>query len=165
MKEVYSDRSKICGRGLFIKQGAKKGERISLIKGTMKHKVNKTVRDALGHPDWVGVGKDKWIDPAVPYKYLNHSCDPNCGVKGTVTLYALRDIKPDEELTIDYATTEGDPRWIMENGAKCLCKAKHCRQMVRSIQFLPRKRFESYLPYIPKYFQQLYYSYRHHAGV
>jgi SET domain-containing protein len=38
--------------------------------------------------------------------YLNHSEDPNvgCKIEEDYEFYALRDIKPDEELTVDYRT-------------------------------------------------------------
>ena len=38
--------------------------------------------------------------------YLNHSTTPNCGDSGTTIYRALRDIQPDEELTIDYRTLD-----------------------------------------------------------
>jgi len=34
---------------------------------------------------------------------INHSCSPNCGMRGEITIVAMRDIQVDEELTIDYA--------------------------------------------------------------
>lgn len=43
-----------------------------------------------------------------PTYFMNHSCDPNVWLKDEVTLIARRDIKPKEELTIDYALAEAD---------------------------------------------------------
>ena len=53
------------------------------------------------------------LEPYAPYRYLNHSCEPNCefdwfdddklnGDVAPLYLIALRDIWPGEELTIDY---------------------------------------------------------------
>lgn len=54
-----------------------------------------------------------WWEPFPPFRYTNHSDDPNCEVAydeddGTVYIEALRDIEPDEELTIDYGHDPGD---------------------------------------------------------
>ncbi len=152
MKHIYNATSKIHGLGVMIGEEAKRGEVISRIKGEMKFKVNRTEQDALDNPDWVGVAKNKWIDPEKPYKFLNHSCDPSAGIKGRVTLVALRDMHEGEEVTIDYSIIEGDPRWKM----LCTCGARECRKVIRSIQFMPKEQFEKYLPFIPTYFKNLY---------
>jgi uncharacterized protein len=56
---------------------------------------------------------------------LNHSCDPNAGIHGTLVITAMRDIEPDEEITIDYAMTESsDYRF------PCACGARECRKMI-----------------------------------
>jgi hypothetical protein len=38
---------------------------------------------------------------------VNHSCRPNCAMFGNVVLVALRDIDAGEQLTFDYATSDG----------------------------------------------------------
>ncbi|XP_061373324.1 histone-lysine N-methyltransferase ASHH2 [Gastrolobium bilobum] len=63
-------------------------------------------------------------------RFINHSCDPNCRtekwmVNGEICigLFALRDIKQDEELTFDY-------NYVRVFGAaakKCYCGSPHCR--------------------------------------
>lgn len=152
MKHIYVCSSEIEGMGIRIGDDAKKGDVIFRFTGPLKFKVNQSKEDALANPDWVGVAKDQWIDPDKPYKFINHSCNPNTGIKGKVTVAALRDINEGEELTIDYSTIEGDPRWEM----KCLCGEANCRGIIRSIQFLPEHRFQEYLPYISTYFKKLY---------
>ncbi len=152
MKHIYVCSSKIDGLGLNIGENAKKGEVIARIKGEMKFKVNKGKKDALDNPDWIGIAKDQWIDPARPYKFLNHSCDASAGIKGRLSLVALRDMKEGDEITIDYSTIEGDALWEM----KCACGSKKCRGIVRSIQYMPEDSYKHYLPYIPAYFRSLY---------
>lgn len=59
---------------------------------------------------------------------INHSCAPNTGfLRGTPTLYALRDIAADEEITFDYSTSMSERGWSLE----CHCGAPECRQTVR----------------------------------
>ena len=150
MKHFYVGNSKIQGRGLISGENAKAGEIITRIKGPLKFKINKNKRDALAHPDWVGVKKDIWIDPSRPHKFLNHSCYPTAGVKG-ITIIAARDIKEGDEITVDYSTIEGDPRWEMS----CSCGQANCRKKIRSIEFLTPQQFEK-IPYISAYFRNLY---------
>lgn len=57
---------------------------------------------------------------------LNHSCNPNVGVRGQITFVAMRDIPAGAELTIDYAMIDGDPEERME----CSCGAKGCRKLI-----------------------------------
>ncbi|MDB5237391.1 MAG: nuclear protein [Parcubacteria group bacterium] len=152
MKHIYVCSSDIEGLGINIGEDAKKGELVSRIKGEIKFKVNKNKRDALAHPNWVGIEKDQWIDPAKPYKFLNHSCNPSVGVKGQLSLVALRDMKEGDEVTIDYSTIEGDPRWEMN----CLCGEANCRKVIRSIHFIPEAQFKKYLPYVSTYFKKIY---------
>lgn len=152
MKHIYHAKSGIEGLGLRIGDDAKRGDIIFRFTGPLKFKVNKTEKDALDNPDWVGVAKDQWIDPDKPYKFINHSCNPNVGIKGKVTVVALKKIKEGDEITIDYSTIEGDTRWQM----KCLCGEKNCRKIIRSMQFLPEGQYQKYLPYISTYFKKLY---------
>lgn len=69
------------------------------------------------------VGLNVYIDLARPFVYINHSCNPNCGVRGRTTLFALRDIRKGEEITYDYSTT-------VDETFLCKCGAKRCRRYV-----------------------------------
>ncbi len=39
-----------------------------------------------------------------PVNFMNHSCDPNVGYRGVNSLVALSDIRPGQELRMDYGT-------------------------------------------------------------
>lgn len=150
MKHFFVGNSKIEGRGLIAGENIPKGKIITRIKGSLKFKINKNKKDAISHPDWVGVKKDIWIDPLRPHKFLNHSCNPTAGAQG-VTIISIRDIKEGQEITIDYSTIEGDRRWEMA----CSCGEKNCRKIIKSIEFLTPEQFKA-IPYIPAYFRKLY---------
>ena len=62
-----------------------------------------------------------------PVDYMNHSCEPTCGVVGSVAVVARRDIGPDEELTFDYGTTD-----TVGLELYCTCGAPACRRVVTS---------------------------------
>jgi len=150
MKHFYIGNSKIEGRGIIAGENIKKGQIINRVEGPLRFRVSKSKKDALRHPTWIGVKKDVWIDPKRPHKFLNHSCRPSAGVRG-LTLFAIRDIKEGEEITVDYSTIEGDKLWEM----RCICGEKNCRKIIRSIAYLPLKQFRA-IPYIPAYFRKLY---------
>jgi len=152
MKQIYIATSDIHGKGIRAGEDVKRGEMIQPIRGKMKFLTIRTKGDSLSHPNWIGVAKDQWIDPDKPYKFLNHSCDPNSGVRGKINIVAIKDIKEGEEITMDYSIIEGDDLWEM----KCACGSKNCRGIIRSIQYLPSKTFKKYLPFIPTYFRKVY---------
>jgi len=149
MRKIYFGKSGIDGHGFFAKKEIKKGEFVFMMKGTM-HKLT-TREEIMSNPNMIGIEKDIWLDPSLISMPINHSCDPNTGIKGKVTFVALRDIKKDEEITFDYSISE-DSEWEMP----CNCGAKNCRKVVRGIRYLPKETYKKYLPYIPKYFQSVY---------
>ena len=151
-KKIYIGDSGIHGKGIFAKQNIKKGETIGIMRGKMVNFSVKNKKDSLANPNWIGIDKNIWIDPITPYNYLNHSCNPNIGVRGKKTFVAMRNIKKDEEIHIDYSITEVDTMWHM----RCNCKEKKCRGVIYSIQKLPEKVYNHYLPFISKKFQNLY---------
>jgi uncharacterized protein len=59
--------------------------------------------------------------------YINHSCQPNSYMKilyDHILFIALRDIKPGEEITIDYEST------LHSNKKRCTCGAPSCRGII-----------------------------------
>lgn len=56
-------------------------------------------------------------------RYLNHSCEPNCGGSEFLFEMALRDIEKGEQLTNDYATLYMRP----SESFACRCGAPTCR--------------------------------------
>ncbi len=154
-KDLFVGISRIQGKGLFTKKAIKKGSLAFILKGKRKKKVNKTKDDVFSNPDWVGFSKSWWTDPRPPFRFLNHSCNPNLGFKGAVSFYALRNIKSGEELTFDYSISEAETRWLLD----CSCGQKECRKKITSIQFLPFKVFKKYLPFIPGDMKKIYNNY------
>ena len=57
---------------------------------------------------------------------MNHSCDPNCGIVGSVLLVTMRDVGAGEELCFDYAMTDTDDYDMFE----CTCGSALCRGTV-----------------------------------
>jgi hypothetical protein len=81
----------------------------------------------------MNIGANRVLEPAAPFRFVNHSCEPNCEfdffdlpdagqttLRRRVFLMALREIKPGEELTIDY-------NWSAASAIACRCQAPSCR--------------------------------------
>ena len=80
-------------------------------------------------------------------RLINHSCNPNCEVSGTglkLWIYAIRDIKKDEELSYDYG-------FSFDQDFKdypCNCGSKKCvGYIVRSESRWRIKKAKNYLSY------------------
>lgn len=62
--------------------------------------------------------------------YINHSCEPNAYVRtihGHVVFFALRDIHPGDEITVDYEQT------LHPDSKRCYCGAASCRGRINKI--------------------------------
>ena len=122
--------SKIHGRGLFAVTEISKHEIVAVKGGHIVDR--KTLREkitpVLG-PVEIQIGDNLFIAPVsdeereLSMLYLNHSCDPNLGIRGEIAFVAMRDIRAGEELTHDWAMTDDDDYSI-----KCTCSAPDCRK-------------------------------------
>ena len=128
-KTLEVRKSKIYGKGCFALVHFPARKKIALYEGELvrgdrrieerlweQEKVNKVIR----------MGKDVAIDGSVggnETAYINHSCDPNAYMRTVpgdkVAFFALRDIRPGEEITMNYR----DPN----HPAVCKCGAARCR--------------------------------------
>ena len=81
-------------------------------------------------------------------EHYNHSCNANSGFKDSITLVSIRDIKKEEEITIDYATSMTTHMFDF----KCSCGSKNCRFYVTGddwkIVKLQKKYKNYFQPYI-----------------
>ncbi len=93
----------------------------------------------------------KWKDSKGFARYINHSCEPNCGIKGLFTLVAMREIKKGQELVWDYDMTE-DNVWRME----CLCGTPSCRKVIGSFSLVPDTVRRAYKGYISDWLVKKY---------
>ena len=133
MKKLYKiKKSKIDNRGLYAATNIKKDTKIIEYKGKII-----TVKETETNPKFDNdkaiylFNLNKKYDLDGDFKYntarlINHSCDPNCEVDGVglkLWIYALKDIKKNEELTYDYG-------FSFDKDYKdfpCKCGAKKCR--------------------------------------
>ncbi len=77
----------------------------------------------IGHPP----GTDAKDDPI---NFLNHSCEPNAGIKGQIMLVAMRTIDGGEEITFDYAMVLHPSTGCTPYRMECRCGSPHCRSVI-----------------------------------
>mgnify|MGYP001204032794 CR=1 FL=1 len=155
VKSVLSDKvdireSKIHKRGIFAKEVLKKGE-VVFIKGGHILKRDQIFSSGvinsyypISETYYLGA---KNIDEEEYIKlYINHSCNPNCGLRGEITFVAMRDIAPDEELTIDYAFIDNE-----DYSFKCTCQEECCRSIVTGWDWKRKDIQEAYFDYFAAY--------------
>lgn len=91
--------------------------------------------------DVVQVDLTWYIDTEPPGLYVNHSCDPNAGIRDGLLLVAIRPILPEEQIFFDYSTTMFDRLWTMT----CRCGSPNCRGTVLDFDLLPQRVARRYL--------------------
>lgn len=82
--------------------------------------------------------------------YINHSCDPNLGMSDSITMVAMRDINPGEEVCFDYAMTDSTPIDEFD----CACGSHLCRGRVTGNDWQLRELRDRYDGYFSPYLQR-----------
>jgi uncharacterized protein len=82
--------------------------------------------------------------------FINHSCDPNLGLRGQITLVALCDINVGEEVCFDYAMTDSTPYDEFE----CHCGSAICRGTIRGDDWKLPELWAKYASYFSPYLQR-----------
>lgn len=96
-----------------------------------------------------------------PADRVNHSCNPNAGLRGQITLVAMRDIKPDEEVCFDYAMTDASDY----DEFKCRCGDPACRGKVTGNDWKRPELWERYAGHFSPYIQSLIEVYKAENGI
>ena len=81
--------------------------------------------------------------------WVNHCCEPNAGLRGQVALVAMRDIAAGEEITYDYAMSDGSAYDCFE----CRCGADGCRGRVGGDDWMLEELWERYRGFFSPYLQ------------
>ena len=88
----------------------------------------------------VGIGKHITLQPEF-LQYINHSCDPNVFFNTTTKqLIALKELRPEDELTFFYPSTE----WKMTQTFNCYCGSPACIGYIQGAAFLSKEAREKY---------------------
>ena len=131
---LVAGKSRIDGQGCFAtvafsrrrKIAEYEGEMISRFEIARRLRGRRRIHICAVDPYWA-------VDGSVggnATKYINHSCQPNafCSIiHGHILFFALRDIAPGEEITIDYVASFHDDR------KRCDCGAPNCRGTINKL--------------------------------
>jgi len=149
-KKVEQRTSKLNGEGYFAKEKISKNE-IVFIKGG--HIVTReemfcssTINSHLPiSDDYFLAALNKDEEDKIKL-FINHSCNPNCGLNGNMIFIALRDIEKNEELTVDYAFIDNEDYKI-----DCNCGSKNCRKIVTGFDWKIKSIQDKYYDYFAQY--------------
>ena len=117
----------------------------------MKGKIEKELETSTSHSSQIG--RNRHVLHAGLISTVNHSCNPNCGIRvnetGAHDFLAFRDIRAGEELTFDYAMRNYS---VDHFPLRCMCGAPQCRGEITGWKSLPeevRKAYEGFVsPYL-----------------
>ena len=129
--EVVIGKSKILGKGLYSVKKIPAKRKIGSLAGTIISKKAARKKAKAGNSIaivelWNGNALDASVN-SNELRYINHSCQPNTYMRtigNHVEFYALRSIKPNEELTCNYGPTHH------EGTRKCNCGAGNCKGFI-----------------------------------
>ncbi len=153
-------RSPICAVGVFAKDHIKKGEIIRVTGGliipkTDAEKYNKIINYEVDNI-YLDIGDDFLMAPTQDDLKLtatiNHSCDPNAGFLDTITIIAIKDIAPGEEIAWDYAFSQ-----TTFTPFQCRCGKDNCRKIIKPDDWKNKdiqERYGQYFsPYLKRHFK------------
>jgi len=89
-----------------------------------------------------------------PYGYyINHSCNPNSGIKGQNFIVSMNNINKNEQITFDYAMCLFSLTKKADYSFKCLCGEKNCRKLITSNDWKILSLQKKYKGYFQWYLQ------------
>jgi SET domain-containing protein len=121
-------KSPIHGRGLFASRPIRKGEIVAIKGGhildrpALSRVRRRIAASYMQIDDLFYIGALRSAEVALNKIFINHSCEPNLGIRGQITFVARRAIEAGEELTYDWAMEEDAPAVT-----RCACGARRCR--------------------------------------
>ena len=155
VKSVLSDKVEIRSgakhnKGMFANQQIRSGE-VVFIKGghiLIREQLFSSAVINSYHPidDEYFLGATSLEEEDGIKLYINHSCKPNCGLRGEITFVAMRDIETDEELTIDYAFVDNE-----DYAFPCTCGECCCRSTVTGFDWMLKDIQAKYYDYFATY--------------
>lgn len=154
--KAVTKKSKIADYGTFATKKINQGELIAVFGGVvMDYQTWSSLPESV-HDKVLQIGDEVFIGPQIPKDlgdgdYINHSCDPNAGIKGQIYLVAMRDIQAGEEITFDYAMTIAES---IKFKMKCNCGSRYCRGLITETDWSLPELQKKYQGYFSHYIQQ-----------
>lgn len=150
-KKTKSYHSPVHGLGLVATDNIPRGEIVFVYGGIIVP--SSQIQEYWHQAGHVGIqiDNDFFIVPASREELekegvINHSCEPNTGLKNQVELITIKDVKAGEEITFDYAICES----LMES-FECRCRAQNCRKLITKDDWQSKNLQEKYGAYFSPY--------------
>lgn len=148
--KVVVKKSSIDKMGMFAKERISKGEIVFIKGGHILHRNDLysscIINSYMPISDEYFIGAETIEEEKDVKLYINHSCDPNCGLHGEITFIAIRDIEAGEELTVDYAFIDNE-----DYSFECNCGSPNCRHIVTGYDWKRKNLQTEYYPYFAQY--------------
>jgi SET domain-containing protein len=126
------------GMGVISYRGFKKGELVAVMAGEIIH-------DIRQHS--LQISETDHLYDIYFSGYFLHSCNPNISLDmKNLRVYAVRDIKPNDYLYMDYAETEEK----LFKQFPCGCGSKQCRGWVTGYNQLPDEEDPAYIEFLSR---------------
>lgn len=139
------------GKGCFANETIEKGETICVFEGEeffWEEFENRYIEGIVRLDDPLQISETKYIELYIPYRYFNHSCNPNSGFRKKNELISIKNIMPGEEINYDYSTVSWDERWTKNHGSwtmECGCGEKNCRNLIGDFPTISKSQKRKYI--------------------
>lgn len=144
------------GTGLYATEPILKGHVVAVKGGYIMSRARWVeIEKEVGEAAEIHISDDLVIAPNDPEEFegcmmaLNHSCEPNIGVEGQITYIAMRDIKPGEQLCLDYAMIDD-----YDGSMECNCKTSSCRKIINGKEWQKPELQKKYRGYFATFIQK-----------
>ncbi|HEU5056526.1 MAG TPA: SET domain-containing protein [Kofleriaceae bacterium] len=139
------------GRGVFARERIARGELLVVFAGTVLLGEELAELAADQRRLVLQVDENHYLLSEVEgcADWVNHCCQPNAGLRGQVTLVAMRDIEAGEEICYDYAMSDGSPY----DDFDCRCGRVGCRTRISGDDWMLEELWERYRGHFSPYLQ------------
>ncbi len=141
------------GRGVFTCQPLAAGEVLAVWGGVIVPGPRLSEYPEYVRTHGLQVEDDLFLLPLTeddPSDCFNHSCNPNAGLNGQISLVAMRAIAVGEEICFDYAMSDSNPYDEFD----CGCGAPNCRGRITADDWQRPDLQSRYRGYFSPYLQR-----------
>ena len=136
------------GEGVFATKSFDVGDIVMV--GVIKDVLN------ANHSHASQIEENEYVLQAGLINRVNHSCDPNCGIRvnetGAHDIVAIIGISVNEEVTFDYAMEN----YVIEHfPKKCMCGSTSCRGKITGWKDLPNEKKKQYEDFVAPYLLEM----------
>jgi uncharacterized protein len=141
------------GKGIFALSAVPAGTTIAGFGGHVVDRAELHALDDEVRTHALQIDDDLFIASVLPFDdadYVNHSCEPNCGIVGSVLLVTMREVAAGEELCFDYAMTDIDDY----DEFVCECGTPTCRRVVSGADWKDPELRDGYRGWFSTYIER-----------